>query len=365
MISYTGDESATTDSFEAMFRVNINNDKEFTEWLKIFQRKNNTQFNVINFAGGEGRYVDFKWYLKCIHCVKGGKIGTGKHTGCPARITATIRSIPKQVATANVDDMGGLNSLARCVVKLAWTHNHPLLAPDFLRRHNVPAEVDDKLLELLRRGHSIKSALKCMEMEIDESVEDDTDYSAGVDRKRRSVLPDYRHSYHVFRKRLKKEGHSGGIAPNNAVGLLKLVENINDVAGEVCAVHDEYEGSSLIGICTPFMKRVQRDVPEAGEVVYVESSGEMHKGKGGYHVLVMMTHSMAGGIAALTDYLVCKYIITTTTNVLRRESAIQKGSHPEGFATLRQCWSVFRCQTPSLISILSIILDQSKPFNID
>jgi len=32
---------------------------------------------------------------------------------------------------------------------------------------------------------------------------------------------------------------------------------------------------------------------------------------------------------------------------------------------LRQCWMVSRCQTPPLISIMSIILDQSKTFHVN
>jgi len=35
------------------------------------------------------------------------------------------------------------------------------------------------------------------------------------------------------------------------------------------------------------------------------------------------------------------------------------------FTTLWQCWTVCRCQTPPLISIMCIILDQTIPFHVN
>jgi len=34
-------------------------------------------------------------------------------------------------------------------------------------------------------------------------------------------------------------------------------------------------------------------------------------------------------------------------------------------ASLTQCWTFYCCQTPQLISIMSIVLDQTKPFHVN
>jgi len=287
MMTYITDESSTTNSFDTTFRINLSNQEEFGAWLKLFQTKNSTQFNIIQSKASKGRLVVFKRFLKCIHSVKGGTIGKGKNTGCPTRMTVTIQSIP-QYATFNIDNP---DLDAGCVISLYWAHNHPLLAADALRRHTVTPEVDQKLVELLRHGHSIKSALKCIEMEIDdnaagESVDNECKQTP------RSMLPDYQHSHYIYQRKVKNE--YGDTA--NDCGLPKFIENVNEVSGEICVVHEEFQGSNLIAICMPFMKRVHQQIPESGEIVYLESSGEMHKGQTGYYVFLLMTHSKAGGM---------------------------------------------------------------------
>jgi len=287
MMTYLTDELSTPGSFETTFRVNLSSQEEFGVWLKLFETKNSTQFNIIQSKASKGRRVFFKRFLKCIHSVKGGTIGKGKNTGCPTRMTVTIQKVPKHAAV----DMTSPELEVVCDILLVWAHNHPLREADALRRHTVAPEVDEKLVQLLRHGHSIMSALKCIEMEIDDNAAGESVDNECVQTPR-SMLPDYQHSHYIFQRRFKNEyGDNAKIS-----GLLKLFENVNEVAGEICVAYEEFQGSNLIAICMPFMKRVHQQLPESGEIVYLESSGEMHKGKSGYYVFLLMTHSKAGGM---------------------------------------------------------------------
>jgi len=275
--------------------VNLSSKEEFSEWLKLFQTKNSTQFNTVRGGANKGRRVVFKHFLKCIHMIRKGIVGKGKNTGCPTRMTVAIDSIPNDTAS----NIASQDLEPRCIISLLWAHNHPLLAADTLRQHTVAPEVDQKLAQLLRHGHSINSALKCIKMEIDdntagESVDDEYTITP------RSMLPDYQHSHYIYRRLVKKEC---GDATN--IGRLpKFIENVNEVVGEICVAHEEFQNLNLIAICMPFMKRVHRQIPESGEIVFLESSGEMHKGKSGYHVLLLMTHSKAGGILNVMNNII-------------------------------------------------------------
>jgi len=58
--------------------------------------------------------------------------------------------------------------------------------------------------------------------------------------------------------------------------------------------------------------------------------------------------------------------ITTTTNTTAKVHVTRTQSikDPTFITSMRQCWTVSRtCQTPPLILIMSIILDQTKPFD--
>jgi len=266
----------------------MNSKEEFSEWLKLFQTKNSTQLNILRGGSNKGRRVAFKRYLKCIHCVTGGTIGKGKHTGCPTRMTVAIDSISSNGTASKIASQP---FDAGCVISLLWAHNHPLLAADTLRQHTVAPEVDQKVAQLLRHEHSVRSALKCIEMEINDIAMGESGASECTITPR-SLLPDYKHCYYIYKTQVQKE--CGDAASNG--GLPNFVEDVNKTEGEICVAYEEFQGSNLIAICMPFMKRVHQQIPESGEIVYLESSGEMHKGKSGYHLYLLMTHSSAGGI---------------------------------------------------------------------
>lgn len=285
-------ENTVISSFHAFFSVTIGSPEEFSIWKTSFEAVTATQFNIIHTkrnhmksnnvkphsvkSASHVRSVNFKQFLKCHHNVKGGKVGLRKHTACPARLKASI-DIGKSV----------------CKIDLQWNHNHPIVAADVLRLHRVTEKTDAKLVELFKCGHSASSARDCIRMELEDSLkEDERSKQMLADR---SVCPDYQHCQYVFRKLCKElygssKGH-GRI--HNEQKLMDFIENTNCEMGGLCIARAEFESKSLIAICTPFMHRVHALVQEAGEVMFVDSSGKFDRN--GYRVFLLMTHSKAGG----------------------------------------------------------------------
>ena len=80
----------------------------------------------------------------------------------------------------------------------------------------------------------------------------------------------------------------------------KLVERLHDHNREnpdATTSHQIYEGDHtplIIAIVTPLMKRVHKEVPQSGELVFIDatSNTEEHNLK----VFVMCTHSVAGAL---------------------------------------------------------------------
>src|ERR1043165_10135304 len=82
-------------AFSAIFTVNVDNEEQFTEWLKNFETKSNSQFNTYKTFVCDGQYVNFKKTYKCRHNVQGGVTGHRKHTSCNAKVSVTVRHCPK------------------------------------------------------------------------------------------------------------------------------------------------------------------------------------------------------------------------------------------------------------------------------
>ena len=105
----------------------------------------------------------------------------------------------------------------------------------------------------------------------------------------------------------------------------KLVERLHDykrVNPDATTSHQIYEGDHMpliIAIVTPLMKRVHKEVPQSGELVFINatSNTEEHNLK----VFVMCTHSVTGALPL-------GILITTD----ERESTLK-----QGFEILRSC----------------------------
>lgn len=112
----------------------------------------------------------------------------------------------------------------------------------------------------------------------------------------KSVCPDvqyvFRMYYHAF-----KEQYSGGSNTASVFSdLLKKAQEFNDsnstAGGRIAA--EMIDGDAVVAICTPLMARAHQQTPEAGKLVFLDSSGNIDRHCN--RVFLLMTHSNAGGI---------------------------------------------------------------------
>ena len=267
--------------FKSNFTININNSNEFDQWRHMFEQRNKCQFTIAQTKKCEGRYVSFKKLLTCSHNVQNGTVGVRKHTKCPANLWVKMRVIPKRIKRAKFDVE------SPCEISLTWEHNHPIIAADVLRHHSVDPEVDKKLINLFQHGHSPSSALNCIIMDIEENLQDDEKLEFVLAD--RAICPDYQHCYYIFQQLFRKQYGD----PANNFKLQDFVDETNREIGEVCIVRNDYENSSQVAIVSPFMKRVHEHIEEAGELVFLDSSGGLDRD--GLRIFLFMTHSKAGG----------------------------------------------------------------------
>jgi len=180
-----------------------------------------------------------------------------------------------------------------CIVNIKWNHNHPINVKEVVSRQIVNPETNGKLRYLYDHGHTPRSALHYIRIEIEDTLgeNESLEYKLAT----RSICPDYRHCMYIFDKRFGL-GHT---KQDINVPLSEFISSVNLDMDELCIVREEYVVDSacnsriIIAMCTPFMKRVHRHMKEAGEIVFVESSGGFDEDR--YRIYLFMTYCKAGG----------------------------------------------------------------------
>jgi len=273
-------------AFTATFAINIFNREQFVSWKKYLEIQTHTQFTIDSTRKVKGKRVMFTQRLSCLHNVIRGKVGKGKHTACLARMIVKIHSGHKS-ERRRIRKGPNINVSHPCLISLTWDHNHPIMAADVLRRQNVSSEVDFKLEHLCKNGHSPKTALRCIKMDIEDNlVQGDRLEHVLVNR---SLCPDYRHCNYILNKIFPNDYDN----PNDNERISSFIETLNSGTLGDSVICEKYASSTLVAICTKFMKRVNAQLPESAEFVFVDSSGDLERG--GFRAFLFMTHSKAGG----------------------------------------------------------------------
>jgi len=273
-------------AFTATFATNIFNREQFVSWKKYFEIQTRTQFTVDNTPKVKCKRIMFHQRLSCLHNVIRGKVGKGKHTACAARMTVKIHSGHKS-ERRRIRKGPDINVSHPCLISVTWDHNHPIVAADVLRRQNVSSEADFKLEHLYKNGHGAKTALRCIKMDIEDNlVQGDRLDHALVNR---SFCPDYQHCWYIFRKLFPNDY----VNPNDNERISGFIETLNTGTPGDSVICEKYASSTLVAICTKFMKRVHAHLEESAELVFVDSSGDLERG--GFRTFLFMTRSKAGG----------------------------------------------------------------------
>lgn len=190
-----------------------------------------------------------------------------------------------------------------------WEHNHSVDTLEASNFRDLSSECVEKVNKLYESGHTQSTARQQHLKELRATRSDELTYH----RKKadRSVTPrkrDFNHLYSNF-----GEEKFGGKGP---LMFEKLEEKLQDYKKShpgATINHQLYEGDEtllIIAIVSPLMKRVHKEIPQCGELVFVDSTynAEEHNLK----VFMMCTQSIAGtlpcGILITSDEKELKHI---------------------------------------------------------
>lgn len=109
----------------------------------------------------------------------------------------------------------------------------------------------------------------------------------------RSMIPDPLWVYHLYYKTFE-ESYGKGHGTDMIQKLQSTIESFNEKAGVDCAKLESTDTYFAIAICTPLMRRVHENIPTAGELVCIDSSGGMDRFQ--CRVFLLMVHTSVGGL---------------------------------------------------------------------
>ncbi|KAK7866240.1 hypothetical protein R5R35_004065 [Gryllus longicercus] len=159
-----------------------------------------------------------------------------------------------------------------CVIDLDYIHNHPVgNYADVLRFRPVSDETKEKLIFLYDKGYSPVSALKHVKQSLEEENPEKFDQLLAD----RYHCPDYQFCYRLFMKEFNKQYGPATYADSLEFLNEKIVTDFNQEGKDKCIAMTQGKDYLLVAICTPLMRRAHTLLREAGELVFVDSTGNL------------------------------------------------------------------------------------------
>ncbi|XP_041468587.1 uncharacterized protein LOC121418660 isoform X2 [Lytechinus variegatus] len=263
------------------------------KWKQDFEESSKCTWRVQRTHPCQGQRILFKKDYRCHHGqqrkMKEGCSRHMKDTGCSSSLQLTVRRTKTFGGRLSRSTNPNLQSHP-AIIKIVWNHNHAINIPSALRFRDVNQQTCEKLEDLFRKGHSPSSALNVLEMDLQTDPE-----SYILKSGDRSLCPDLQFCFRLYYKIFNQTyGASDG---DQMIGDLdsKIIAGYNEEAGSVCIKMEKTdEGELVIAICTPIMKRVHTMLKHSGELVFIDSTGNVDRH--GSRVFQLLTHSNAGGL---------------------------------------------------------------------
>ncbi|KAE8736590.1 hypothetical protein FOCC_FOCC017955 [Frankliniella occidentalis] len=275
--------------FSAVIRTNIYDKESALRWIDIFETVTKIDLRSKDTFRENSDRIVFKKVYRC-HCDTRAdqpssktKKAHAKHTVCPANVIITVK---------NRDMKRSIDALLQtypCEITVNYLHNHRVECADSLRHRRPSLEVKSTILHLFEKKHSPASALTSLKNKMQVKFGDDY-FKHAADG---SECPTYKWVYNLFHATYqKKYGQPSG---EGMIETLKqFIKDYNDACGSECAkVATESEDIAVV-ICSPMMKRAHELLRSSGEMVTVDSSGNMDFQN--TRVFFFVSPSVAGGI---------------------------------------------------------------------
>ncbi|KAK3911144.1 Merlin [Frankliniella fusca] len=279
----------------ATLRVNIDNKSDALEWLSNYENASSCDFRVTKCKKtNNSKRLVLKREYHCHHDTKPkeksnngpkkSKNWISKHTNCRSIIRFTI----KQKSMAWSSDY--LLKEYPCEIFIRHHHNHPVKCADAQRLRRPNQEVKEKFLKLFAQGHSPISAIETHKFDLMMEHGDNFNFILADG----SRCPSNFWVYKLYKKVCV--GHYG---PQSGEGIIKTLRDYalkynKEMGSECMKVEILNDNDLVVALCTPLMQRTHELLPSSGEMIYVDSSGNMDALN--CRVFPVMTHSVAGAL---------------------------------------------------------------------
>lgn len=336
--------------FKTRLRTNGKNPDHAQKWLEDFQMHSKCTMRVERTYPHSGAKNVFKIDLRCQHNTrprseKVREKDSCKNTDCPAKMGITIKRVVTERKSRSKDPH--LPDYPT-VIQINFCHNHDILTPEILKHRSVLPEVKEKILTLFKLGHNPSTALDMHKYDL--LVE----YGENFEKvyHDRALLPDSQFCYRLYYKILKKESfpamientqsessspekkslvplsncENSSILKSNEVDrkskkkrklenpVFDKKEMLKQISSEMCkfckaggvaGMLQVEENDFVMALCTPLMLRVHSFLKYSGELVFVDTYGELEEANN-CRIYMFVTYSYIGALP-----LGC--IVTTST----------------------------------------------------
>jgi len=323
-------------AFEARVCINIRNELDAKQWLSKLYVHSKCTFRHTRGVGNKtkGKRILHKAYLHCQHQRKPLTVKqterpkkkptkpflkdlNSKKTCCPSTIKLTV-NVPTKKDKRNSKVRPHLLSHTT-VVDILHNHNHPIDCLHALTFRTMSEETKEAYYQLFSCGHSAASAWHSYETKLMiENEENKMEVLAD-----RNINPSQQDVSRLFDK-----WREDNLGPENGPKMFDMLDDYvkrynlhnNESGGCIlvkryCAMNDEASSDDEVTappkkkqkckafkketpmsvlICTPLMARVHGHIPQAGEMMYVDSSSSMDRYN--LSVFLLSTSHSGGGL---------------------------------------------------------------------
>jgi hypothetical protein len=287
--------------FATEFTVDVCSKEDTKVFIKDFENKTGTAYSSRReFKSIEGEYTSRRY--TCQRNVRdqrsndqnegrkrhgsGRLAGTerqpGKNTECEAFITYKLN---------NCDGQNHNGNYKKCLsVRINYNHNHAISSTDSWNFLGLEEETKVKYFNLFEQGLTPSVARRAYIAELKAKLGEHGYFQIAS---KRSINPDSTTVFHLNTKYYERFGSMNG--PDSYIKAVEQIKKVNENAKEeVASIRQLQNGTVVVAVCDPLMKRTHALVPQSGDVMFVDATGSLDRCN--HQVVKFMTASPAGGL---------------------------------------------------------------------
>ena len=322
-------------NFTATLRINIKEEKLLKQWLQeMFEYSKCTYRTTRTYNVRQKRLL----YRVDMHCQHKQKILTtrqkglkaviknkpsplmgelrNKKTNCPSTLTLKLEEPTRKELYSDKKDI--LTS-HKAKLQLKFNHNHPINSAHVLSFRPVNEKTKEKYYKLFQSGHSAASARHYYENTLMDTCDEEELQGTMCDCSINPILQDVSRLYSQWRLSEYGSDRNGKVVAESLIEEISLYNITNAASGRKACVQvydtgntDETDSDTdnqppkpkrkkisssiplIITACTPLMSRVHKNVKQAREMIFCDSTSCLEK----YNcsLFIFSTSSPCGGL---------------------------------------------------------------------